>query len=361
MLKQKFSKITFLKIFSIKKKLKVFLLLCLSILTQLSCNTTEPTDELKPGRRDYIWTVDTLNYPFATLYRIWGSSPTDVWATSPGNWDKSISHFNGNRWTSYGVTGMNVPSSIFGFAPNSIFIGTGGGGIWKFDGNNWNKIAEITKDGRNDIVFDNIWGKAQNDLYAFGAYTDSNGLANNSVIARFRNNNWSIINNDEIKGIVEHLFENNVDGKIYFQSIKIGGFAHPDSTILYEYYNSHFAKIYSGVWDYENTGDISLILGEVYFIIGKRITKRVNNEFKTFLNLDNTNFDNYIWGLSSKNIFIRMTDGMAHYNGSNIEYLVNFSKPRTKIPGAILFDNEVFFIVYEASTNLNLIYHGKLD
>ena len=51
MLKQKFSKIAFLKIFSVKKKIKVFLLLCLSILPQISCSTTElptPPDETKP-------------------------------------------------------------------------------------------------------------------------------------------------------------------------------------------------------------------------------------------------------------------------------------------------------------------------
>ena len=40
MLKQKFSKIAFLKIFSVK--IKVFLLLCLLFLTQLSCSTTDP-------------------------------------------------------------------------------------------------------------------------------------------------------------------------------------------------------------------------------------------------------------------------------------------------------------------------------
>lgn len=361
MLKLKLTYVRFLETLLISKHLKIFLLFTLPILIHLSCNTIEPTDDLKPGRRDYTWTVDTLNYPFATLYRIWGSSPTDVWAISPGDWDKSISHFNGSRWTSFGIPGMNTPHSIYGFASNLVYIGTYGGGIWRFDGNNWNKIAELTKDGHNDIAFDNIWGKSQNDLYAFGAYTDSNGLANNSVIAQFQNNNWSIINTGEIKGIVEHLFENKTDGKTYFQTIKIGGFTHPDSTILYEYSYSNFNKIYSGVWDYENTGDISLILGEVYFIIGKKIAKRVNNIFKTFINLENTTFDNYLWGLSSKNIFIRMTDGLAHYNGSNVEYLINFTKPRTKILGAVLFENEVFFIVYEASTNLNLIYHGKLN
>jgi len=342
------------------KFLIVLFFVSTALLLLNNCDNTEPVDELKPGRRDYAWTVDTLNYPFAPLTRIWGSSPTDVWAISPGDWDKSISHFNGISWTSYGVSGMNVPSSIFGFAPNSIFVGTGGGGIWKFDGNGWNKIAELTKDGRNDIVFDNIWGKSQNDFFAFGAYPDTNGLANNSVIAHYQNNNWSIFNTGDIKGIVEHLFENKINNKIYFQAIKIGGWTHPDSTILYEYTYPNYKKIYSGVWDYENTGDITLIEDEVYFIIGKKLTARVNNEYRTFLNLDNASFDNYAWGTNRKNIFLRMTDGIAHYNGTDIEYLVNYSKPRTYLPSVALFEKDVFFLVHEAPTNLNLIYHGKL-
>ena len=57
MLKLKLTKKHFLKIFVVSKNLKVFLLLSLTFLMQLSCNTTEPTDDLKPGRRDYTWTI----------------------------------------------------------------------------------------------------------------------------------------------------------------------------------------------------------------------------------------------------------------------------------------------------------------
>jgi hypothetical protein len=307
-----------------------------------------------------VWTIDTLSYPLATLYRIWGSSPTDIWATSPGEWNKSITHYDGQIWSSYGVNGMNTPHSIYGFAPNNIYLCTFGGEIWKYDGSSWRLFAELTKDGHSDIAFSDIWGISPSNFYVFGAYPDNNGSYNNSVIAHNTNNNWTILNTNSMRGLVAHLYENTIDQKIYLQVVKIGDSESQDSTILYEYYNSNFNKIYSGVWDYENTGDISLILDEVYFIIGKKITTRVNNEFKTFLNLDNTNFNNYIWGLNSKNIFIRMTDGLAHYNGIDIVYLKNFDKPRTQIFGAALFEKEVFFIVYEPSTNLNLIYNGKL-
>lgn len=70
------------------------------------------------------------------------------------------------------------------------------------------------------------------------------------------------------------------------------------------------------------------------------------------------------WGRSTKDIFLLMTDGLAHYNGDNIEYLFYFTfandKPWTQIYGAAIFENEVFFTIYEPPTDLKLIYHGKL-
>ena len=65
------------------KKHILFVVLITIVLLNLGCKKTliGPVQDI-PGRRDYIWTVDTLNYPYNTIYRIWGSSPTDVWAVA---------------------------------------------------------------------------------------------------------------------------------------------------------------------------------------------------------------------------------------------------------------------------------------
>lgn len=130
-----------------------------------SCNTTEqPIIEEQPGRRDYKWTVDTLDYPYNTILRIWGSSPTDVWATSPGgDLDKTIFHFDGESWKTDGVSRPISPSSVFGFSPNNVWMGGSNGKIWRFNDNDWYESAVIIKDGNTQIVFDNIWGESPND------------------------------------------------------------------------------------------------------------------------------------------------------------------------------------------------------
>lgn len=346
-------------------RIKLYLIIFIVTSTNLflSCNDTlvGPPEDI-PGSRDYIWTVDTLNYPYNHIYRIWGSSPTDVWATSPGgDLDKTIFHFDGKKWKTDSVSRPLSPHSIFGFSPDNIFIGGSDGMIWHYDGNIWKQLTVLTKDGNDDIVFDNMWGESFNSLYAFGAYTDNKGLANNSVIAHFENSRWTMLNTSRLKGIVEHFYKNSTDDLFYLQVIKFGGTEHFDSSLIYQYYGEKFKQLYSSVYSKGQIANISLINKEVYFILGNEIAKRSNNEFIKVFQIDNQNFEQRIWGRSSKDIFLFMTNGLAHYNGKDIQYMFYFNKPRTRIFQASIFENEVFFIVYESSTNLNLIYHGKKE
>jgi hypothetical protein len=156
------------------KKVLNTLFIMLFLYLAFSCNNNPVIpNEGKPGRRDYVWTVDTINYTFKTLYRLWASSPTDVWALAGGgDINKSIFHFDGYQWT----TGIYIlpfaPYSIYGFSAKNVYIGGENGKIWQFDGSNWQQVIILTKDGNTQIVFDNMWGGLTNDLYAFGAYPD---------------------------------------------------------------------------------------------------------------------------------------------------------------------------------------------
>lgn len=330
------------------------------ILISLRCDTTEPPgEELKPGRRDYTWSVDTLAGSNSPRFRMWGSSPTDIWATTTSNWDVSISHFNGSTWTSYGVPGIIMPCAIYGFSNTSILIGESAHGkVWQYSGNGWILSAQLLKDGHKNIWIENIWGQSINNFYAVGAYPDEQGYANNSVIAHYDNGDWKILNTETLYGVVENLFKNSSDNKIYLQVYS------DDSTKIYEYVSEDFQKLYGNIWTKGLQSDISLINGEVYFILGNEIAKRKNNQFKTFLQVNNSNFYQRIWGRNAKDIFLLMTDGLAHFNGYDIEYLFHFtfgqSTPWTQIYGAALFEKEVFFLVYEPPTGLSLVYHGIL-
>jgi hypothetical protein len=305
----------------INRTKKVFwFFLSISVSSIITCDDNPGNgDDVKPGRRDDSWTVDTLDGLNSPRFRMWGSSPSDIWATTTSNWDVSISHFNGSGWTSYGVPGIIQPNAIYGFSNTDIFLGDENGKIWRYDGNNWNLFAELIKEGNSNIVFSNIWGENINSFYATGAYPEENGGYNMSVIANFYNGNWNMLNTNELYGIVTRLYKNFPDNKIYLQVI--GGHSFTDSTKIYEYVNGGYQKLYGNVWTKGLQSDISLINGEVFFILGNEIAKRRNNQVITLLQVNTPNFYQRIWGRNSKDIFLLMTDGLAHYNGSDIEYL----------------------------------------
>lgn len=338
------------------------ILMSFVFLTSFSCkeNPYAPPTEDQPGRRNYNWMIDTIKSS-DSIYRLWGNSPNNLWAINTGgNPYESIFHFDGIKWSTDGVFRLISPGSIWGFSNDEVYIGGNIGDIWHYNGINWKEFARLNKDGHNDIAFNNLWGEFPNDFYALGAYPDTEGYLNNSVIAHFSDGSWNLLNTNGLFGIIGHLYRNKPDNKIYLRII--GGRNYTDSTHIYEYTNGQYNRLYSNIWTQGLQADISLINGEVYFVLGREISKRVNNQFQTILKVDNPNFYQRIWGRNSKDIFLLMTDGLAHYNGTDTEYLFYFKvTPRTQIFGAALFEKDVFFLVGEAGTNLNLIYHGKLN
>ena len=343
--------------------IKIIIITFTAFLFLVNCsgnNITNPEPE--PGRRDYVWTIDTLDIS-APAYFIWGSSPFDVWVTTAADFNHSLWHYNGSDWSTDGIFRFILPKAIWGFSSDNIYIGGSAGKIWKYNGSDWSENVVMQKDGHG-VGVQSIWGESKNDFYAMGASPDEQGYFNNSVIAHYKNNNWTMLNTDGLKGLVVHMFRNNPDKRIYLLVSKIGGIEHADSTLIYECTGGTYNKIYSSIENMGYQADIRLINQEVYFILGDTIAKRKDNQFQTFLNVENPKFYQRIWGRSSKDIFLLMTDGLAHYNGDNIEYLIYFkypdSSPLTQIYDAAIFEKEVFFTTDEPPTYLEYIYHGIL-
>ncbi len=108
-----------------------------------------------------------------------------------------------------------------------------------------------------------------------------------------------------------------------------------------------------------NSGTISIIDDKIYFVLNDKIMLYVNNQFQTVLDLKGMNFLYEIWGRNPEDIFLEMTDGLAHYNGTDVKYLFHYPQ-QTYIYGAALFNHDVFFLIYESQTGLSLVYHGQL-
>lgn len=313
-------------------------------------------DEDKPGRRDYEWTVDTVKVPFNYLSRISGSSPEDLWAVGPGGGlDETIWHFDGIEWKTDGISRGISPRSVFSFSKGDVWIAGHEGKIWHFDGNEWKQSLDFKKSNYT-VGFADIWGDTPQNIYAVG-YSDS---ANHKVaiILNFNGMEWKEKKITELPYEFTRIKKDiKGNGKYYLL-----GFDLDNNTSILEYDGgTNIKQIYKAPLTLETAAMVQNINSKTFFTIGKTINTYINNQFKMIFRTDEPNFGFQFSGRSEKDILLRMFDGIAHYNGSDIEYLYRFiNNDRIDISDAIIFENDVFFLADDFNNNQNLFFRGRL-
>lgn len=344
------------------------LLIALFVLT-ISCNTTEPTDDLKPGRRDYLWSIDSISGPGVPyLQSIWGSSPTDVWGA--------------------------------GFSEDVRDC------LWHFDGVSWKRATEgtpITELGNGSKIVGGVWGTAQNDVWAFGGRIFSNPLSSEPFIMHYDGNQWTEVLGDKSQmpdgftdiypirkdhfwiSSSDHVSEYKdgiwnkyfIGGNYYVQSIEgIGNSVYlttypigVDSLFIMKLINENFLPIdYSSLFGAGKFGHLAIsftqneiytfdeygiyqaeMIGEIISTETWQITVQSNaGGFGNTLKLSNKN----IWAVGNNQF-------PYHYNGSNwqpIDMYFNL----VPVSGNVFWgiwgnEEEIFFCDVENG----IIYHGK--
>lgn len=57
-----------------------------------------------------------------------------------------------------------------------------------------------------------------------------------------------------------------------------------------------------------------------------------------------------------------MQDGIAHYNGTDIEYIYRFENSTSiSITDAVIFEKEIVFLAMDLQNNQNIILRGALE
>ena len=132
-----------------------------------------------------------------------------------------------------------------------------------------------------------------------------------------------------------------------------------DTTKLLEFDGKKLKELHSSIFDRYHLNYIQEVNDEVIFMIGNSLYFYNNGKFKKFIENDLNNLLDNLTGTNIKNIFWPMRDGIMHYNGSNLKYILNFSN-EIRIRESIAFDKEVFFLANNFNNSLSLIYHGVL-
>ena len=345
----------------------------ITLLALYSCedNPSEFEPEPEPGKRNYVWTLDTLDMPMNYLSSVWGAAPDDVWAIGGGGtqYDRLL-HYDGTEWTTY--TNEVIWCSgftLFGFSADDVWMGGGAGwlehgaGIWHYDGVEWkqNYVYSI-EETYYSINIREIWGPRPDDVYACGriVFDDGkNGICRGFVL-HYDGTGWREIARADFNS--QFLRIRKEKDNVYVNSYGINYETGDGDVEFYHVKDNELIRIYSNKESKIHWASMSYIDGKVYFTIGREVFRYQEKKFRLFLSINYENFYTQVTGRNEKDLFIAMDDGIAHYNGTDIEYIYKFPLKGMRIIGyPLILDKDIFYgIRYSGTQWYNMVLHGKL-
>jgi len=319
-------------------------------------------EEIKPGRRDYVWKEYHLIIPpgeNAFVSSLWGASPNDIWGVGPSSLSQlGIWHFNGEKWNHFidNPTYTYGQTAIWGTDSNNIWLGSGGGAIWRYDGKVWNYYTQLKVDRYQNFGIQQFWGVSKNEIYAVGtAYNSYFNEEQLGGIFRFNGTEWKQIELPKL-----HLFF------FQFSRLKTGNFiltalkGSVDSTKLVEWNGKEFRELFSdngfAPFNVFNIGD------KIYFNIAKIIYRYDDNgKYTTWKDFTGTDYyGKILCSRSEKDFFVGSwsLQGINHYDGTDLKLI--YYAPNTRVMAGLIFEKDVFITLLDIKTSSTRVLHGRL-
>jgi hypothetical protein len=129
---------------------------------------------------------------------------------------------------------------------------------------------------------------------------------------------------------------------------------------IYEFDRNNIKMLDEHLQTSENPSSIHTIQGYIYITLGKKVYRYRRDNMELMFEVNDPNFGGQLWGRSRNDILIRMFDGIAHYNGSDRQYLLKLTSNIWLAGEAMVFEKEVFIPAKDYNTGYQLIYHGVL-
>jgi len=325
------------------------IVITLIVLIINSCSSpSEPAYVPEPGRRDYEWTIDTIKVPLLVIANMWGSSPENIWATGFGaGGDYSLWYFDGKKWSANSVIN-NAGHGICGTSKNNVWVGQGSINnelqIWRYNGTNWEKNQKLSFDANYVPFISQIWGEKENEMYLVGWNGESKGF-----LYRYNGVYWQ-----ELKTLIED--------DAFYEVRKLG-----DEIFITTYCDQkEVGKVYkmknynlSEVFSCDDYISLCKIDNRLFFQTQNKIFEYKYGKIIPGMDLGS----NYVAGMvgrTVKDIFCLSKTGLGHYNGSDLQTILNFDIKRFFFLPGIVFENSYVFWVLDQITGYTIIYRGKL-
>ncbi len=194
----------------------IMLALLASVIHNCSNSSIEFSEsDIPNGRRDYIWTVDTLPHRTAQLNTaLFGFSHNNVWVAR-GN---AIYHHDGKAWTESFQCETPI-NAIFGLSPNDVWA-VGLNIFYHFDGIQWQEFSRFSVSEYAQWNY-GLFGLRPNEIFCTGErfknQTGSQSVdSTEGVIMKFDGVKWSHLQISYSKDVLFHsIFYDRINQKYY--------------------------------------------------------------------------------------------------------------------------------------------------
>ena len=352
---------------TMRTKLKLILTSISFFIIYSSCkdNPVKPKEEyIEPGRRDYVWTVDTIDGHELHLSRLWGSSPNNVWIIGwEGYEGKKIWYYNGTEWKPVCPPEIN-PWVIYGFNESNVLIGAGAH-IWRYNGNVWKKeftapFEEI--DGEQKYVeFDDFKGEPGN-TWAVGYTATNQGKNVYGVIYHYDGSKWSkkFITKENNVSFFRIFFTEQKD-KFFIFGRKHDYNSHQDYSTIFEYnVGKELKEIYSSPENHYERCEIDEVNKQLFFRMNHKIYKYKNGQFIEYIDISDLNSGVIMNGRNEKDLFLWLREGLGHYNGNDTRIIFNQENSIWIKGDVVTFDSIIFFLAIDDITGNHYFVKGEL-
>jgi hypothetical protein len=337
----------------VRKILLIILVGCLTIIN--SCESNPVEQKATPGRRDYVWTVDTINPGQESLYlgRIWGSSPDDVWAVGSSSWTAtSIWHYDGLQWKCDSIPRKINPFAVFGLSSNEVWLGNSNKTIWKFDGTQWLQFGEYVMSGYDMMCLNNFDGLSRSSIYGVGYVELYNANKWKGIIMHYNGISWNFLDVPETKVSFETVAIEPKTG-----TLVMSGTVYDPSGFIAKVYcwdGNELKELLSGSgWSF-----VTKLGDEIFATLDSKIYKYADKQLTLWHEYAGMGVNaNIICGRSRHDFFVGGVNGITHYNGTDFSTVYETD---LMVQRGIIFNKDVFFVGKDYNQGKNYIIRGKL-